>query len=57
MAISILQRFKRMGAFVTSCETVLLQWVADKQHEQFKPMQNLIKELPPNTGLAVKSSM
>jgi len=51
------QRFRRVGAFVTSCETVLLQWVADKQHEKFKAVQNLIKVLPPDTGLSVKSSM
>ena len=54
----VFQRFQQIdGVFVTSCETILLQWVGDKQHEQFKPIQNLIKELPPDTGLSVKSSM
>ncbi|XP_076808900.1 isochorismatase domain-containing protein 2-like [Clavelina lepadiformis] len=51
------ERLRRAGAIITTCETVLLQFVGDKNHEHFKAIQNLIKDLPPDTGLQVKSSI
>jgi len=51
------QRLAKSGAFVTSCETVLLQWVADKNHKNFKEIQGLIKTSPPNSGLGTRSKI
>jgi len=52
--------FKRLGASgatVTTYESVLFQMIRDKTHPKFKEVQNLIKVLPPDTGLLPKSSM
>ncbi len=45
------QRFRQMGAFVTTSEAVLLQLVGDKDHPQFKQIQQLIKVSAPTSGL------
>lgn len=52
-------RFVRLGAFVSTAETVLFQLIADKNHPSFKAVQGLIRELPPDTGLmaSVKSNI
>jgi len=46
-----LQRFRQAGAIVTTCETVLLQLVGDKDHPSFKEIQALIKKSAPDSGL------
>nr|CAB3256955.1 isochorismatase domain-containing protein 1-like [Phallusia mammillata] len=51
------ERLRSLGAFVTTCETVLLQWVADKNHPKFKEIQQIIKISPPDTGLIMKSNI
>ncbi|XP_076452422.1 isochorismatase domain-containing protein 1-like [Babylonia areolata] len=46
-----LERFRHMGATVTTSEAVLLQLVADKDHPKFKEVQALIKVSAPQSGL------
>ncbi|RUS70622.1 hypothetical protein EGW08_021613 [Elysia chlorotica] len=46
-----LERFRHMGATVTTSEAVLLQLVGDKDHPKFKDVQSLIKVSAPDTGL------
>ncbi|XP_059174107.1 isochorismatase domain-containing protein 1-like isoform X2 [Physella acuta] len=48
------ERFRQMGAYVTTSEAILLQLVGDKDHPQFKEIQGLIKVLPPGSGLINK---
>lgn len=50
----VCQRFRHMGATVTTSEAILLQLVGDKDHPKFKEIQQLIKVLPPETGLVNK---
>ena len=45
------QRFRHMGATVTTSEAVLLQLVGDKDHPKFKEVQALIKISAPESGL------
>ena len=40
-----------MGAYLNTTESVLLSLVKDKNHPQFKPIQKLIMEPGPDTGL------
>uniref|UniRef100_H2ZRB6 Isochorismatase domain-containing protein 1 n=1 Tax=Ciona savignyi TaxID=51511 RepID=H2ZRB6_CIOSA len=51
------KRLRKLGVFVTTTEAVLLQLVTDKNHEKFKEIQNLIKVLPPDTGLTLKCNI
>ncbi|CAC5357922.1 Isochorismatase domain-containing protein 2A,Isochorismatase domain-containing protein 2,Isochorismatase domain-containing protein 1 [Mytilus coruscus] len=46
-----LERFRHMGATVTTSEAVLLQLIGDTNHPQFKAIQNLIMKSAPDTGL------
>ncbi|CAC5417971.1 Isochorismatase domain-containing protein 2A,Isochorismatase domain-containing protein 2B,Isochorismatase domain-containing protein 2,Isochorismatase domain-containing protein 1 [Mytilus coruscus] len=46
-----LERFRHMGATVTTSEAVLLQLIGDKDHPQFKAIQSLIMKSAPDTGL------
>jgi len=39
---------------VTTSEAILLQLVGDKEHPQFKPVQNLIKVSAPESGLTAQ---
>lgn len=45
-------RFVRLGAFVSVAESILFQFIADKNHPDFKAIQGIIKTLPPDTGLS-----
>jgi len=47
-----LERLRVAGAIVTTTESILFQLIADKQHPNFKEIQNLVKTLPPNAGLS-----
>ncbi|BFZ18692.1 hypothetical protein BsWGS_21731 [Bradybaena similaris] len=49
-----LERFRHMGATVTTSEAILLQLVGDKDHPKFKDIQGLIKTLAPDSGLLNK---
>jgi isochorismate hydrolase len=49
-----LERFRHMGATVTTSEAILLQLVGDKDHPRFKDIQGLIKNLAPDSGLLSK---
>ncbi|KAK3798380.1 hypothetical protein RRG08_063390 [Elysia crispata] len=49
--IFALERFRHMGATVTTSEAILLQLVGDKDHPKFKEVQALIKTSAPDTGL------
>jgi len=49
-----LERFRHMGATVTTSEAILLQMVGDKDHPKFKQIQALIKTSAPDTGLINK---
>ncbi|XP_069135709.1 isochorismatase domain-containing protein 1-like [Argopecten irradians] len=48
------ERFRHSGATVTTSEAVLLQFIGDKDHPQFKPIQQLIKKSAPDSGLVTK---
>ncbi|XP_045171568.2 isochorismatase domain-containing protein 1-like [Mercenaria mercenaria] len=45
------ERFRAMGATVTTSEAILLQLVGDKNHPKFKEIQGLIKTSAPTSGL------
>jgi len=45
------QRMKAMGAWLTTSESVILGLVGDYTHPNFKEIQKLIRELPPDSGL------
>lgn len=45
------ERFRQMGAFVTTSESILFQLIKTKDHENFKQIQNLIKICAPTSGL------
>uniref|UniRef100_A0A2L2XX31 Isochorismatase domain-containing protein 2, mitochondrial n=1 Tax=Parasteatoda tepidariorum TaxID=114398 RepID=A0A2L2XX31_PARTP len=45
------QRMKSMGAWLTTSESVILGLVGDYTHPNFKEVQKLIRELPPDSGL------
>ena len=47
-----LSRLRQAGAILTTTESVLFQLIADKNHENFKEIQGLVKTLPPDAGLA-----
>eukprot|EP00088_Acartia_fossae_P033715 TRINITY_DN3454_c0_g1_i11.p1 TRINITY_DN3454_c0_g1~~TRINITY_DN3454_c0_g1_i11.p1 ORF type:complete len:165 (-),score=18.97 TRINITY_DN3454_c0_g1_i11:642-1136(-) len=49
--IFAMDRFRQMGAYLNTTESVLLSLVKDKNHPQFKPIQKLIMEPGPDTGL------
>ncbi|XP_002735417.1 isochorismatase domain-containing protein 1-like [Saccoglossus kowalevskii] len=44
-------RLRQAGAIITTSEAVLLQLVADKDHDKFKEIQGLIKISAPMSGL------
>ncbi|XP_060064670.1 isochorismatase domain-containing protein 1-like [Ylistrum balloti] len=48
------ERFRHSGATVTTSEAILLQFIGDKDHPQFKPIQQLIKKSAPDSGLVTK---
>ncbi len=43
---------EQSGAYLTTCESLIFQLMADAQHPQFKALQQLIKELPADSQLA-----
>ena len=43
--------FLGIGGFVNSTESVILSLVGDASHPQFKSVQQIIKQLSPDTGL------
>lgn len=45
------RRLEQSGAVLTTTEAVLFQLLRSKDHPQFKAVQNLIKTLPPDSGL------
>ena len=46
-----IERMKKSGAFVTTCESVLFELLSDSKHPSFKQVQGLIKDPCPDTGL------
>ena len=46
-----IQRMAKIGAHVSTTESIILSLVGDAAHPQFKPIQKLIKEISPDTGL------
>ncbi|ESO91545.1 hypothetical protein LOTGIDRAFT_121884 [Lottia gigantea] len=49
-----LERFRHMGATVTTSEAILLQLVGDKDHANFKAIQAIIKTSAPESGLVAQ---
>ena len=47
-----IQRMAKIGAHVTTTESIIMALVGDASHKQFKPVQQLIKETNPDTGLS-----
>lgn len=45
------ERFRQIGAFVTTSDAILLQLIGDKEHHHFKAIQKLIKKTAPDSGL------
>nr|KAG5694281.1 hypothetical protein BaRGS_031999 [Batillaria attramentaria] len=52
-----MERFRQMGAIVTTSEALLLQLVGDKDHPKFKEIQALIKISAPDSGLVAMSTL
>ena len=46
-----LERLKQSGAFLTSCEAVILGMAPDAKHPKFKGIQKLVMEPSLDTGL------
>jgi nicotinamidase-related amidase len=46
-----LHRADRAGAFVTTTESVMMELIRSKDHEQFKPISGLLKNLKVEDGL------
>ncbi|XP_041272514.1 isochorismatase domain-containing protein 2-like [Onychostruthus taczanowskii] len=46
-----LARMRQAGAFVSSCESLLLLLLRDSAHPKFRQILPLLKEPPPDTGL------
>merc|ERR1711976_123382 len=46
-----LQRMKEAGAFITTSESMLLGLTGDAKHPKFKPIQKLIWDAAPDSGL------
>jgi hypothetical protein len=42
---------KQSGAYLTTCEAMLFQLMGDAKHPNFKEVQKLIKDLPPDSDL------
>ena len=42
-----IENMKKIGAFITTTEGVILNLLGDKDHKQFKSVQKLIKDLNP----------
>ena len=51
---SALDRMKAIGAHVNTSESVILNLVGDSSHYQFKNIQQIIKQLSPDTELYCK---
>ena len=47
-----IQRMSKIGAHITTTESIILALVGDASHKQFKPVQQLIKEASGDTGLS-----
>ena len=48
-----LERLKQSGAFLTSCEAVILGMAPDAAHTQFNGIQKLVMEPSHDTGLGI----
>ncbi|KAK3090665.1 hypothetical protein FSP39_013516 [Pinctada imbricata] len=46
-----LERFRHMGAIVTTSDAMLQQLIGGKDHPKFKDVQQLIKLVAPDSGL------
>ena len=46
-----LERMRSIGAHINTTESLILSLVGDASHPQFKPIQQIIKELSPTTNL------
>ena len=42
---------KNIGSHINTTESVILSLVGDASHPQFKSIQQIIKQLSPDTGL------
>mmetsp|Transcript_20085 Transcript_20085/g.56465 ORF Transcript_20085/g.56465 Transcript_20085/m.56465 type:complete len:197 (+) Transcript_20085:67-657(+) len=49
------QRMRTMGAYITTCESLLFQLMGDSKHPRFKDISALIKERRPEPGLMTPS--
>ncbi len=49
-------RLRQLGSVIATYESVLFQLITDKNHEKFKEIQNLVKNLAPDSGLLHKNS-
>ncbi len=46
-----LQKLRDMGAYLTTCETIILGLAADSKHPKFRDLQKLVMHAGPDTGL------
>ena len=46
-----LERMRGIGAHINTTESLILSLVGDSRHPQFKPIQQIIRELSPSTDL------
>ncbi|ELU04580.1 hypothetical protein CAPTEDRAFT_225831 [Capitella teleta] len=49
------ERFRQIGATVTTSEAILFQLIGDKDHPHFKAIQGIIKKNAPESGLVPAS--
>lgn len=56
-ALALRRMDKLDKCFINSTESVILALAGDAKHPNFKELQGLIKDLNPDTGLVLKSSL
>ena len=49
-----LQRMRDSGAFISTTESLVFQLLGNSKHPQFKTVQKLIRQLPPESPLRAK---
>ena len=54
ISLSLSQRMRQSGAFISTSESVLFELLHDSKHPKFREVQGLIKTSAPDSGLLTK---